>query len=140
MLDKIHDGVLFNNKKITPRIFSMLFGKIEIQDNQFHQLLRILSKSCSLMNQNDPNLVGGFFLSEEFFQQFVGLGKIIDELWMLKRRIPGQLQEWKLKQRQIFLFRSKLLQFLEKSFGREWVQEFNERAKSQSDQRAHLHG
>ena len=81
------------------------------------------------MNQNDSTLVEEFFLSDEFFQQYVRLGKIIDELWKLQRMIPEQLQEWRLKQRQIYRFRSKLLHFLEKAFGQEWVQDLTERAK-----------
>ena len=79
------------------------------------------------MNQNDSTVVEEFFLSDEFFQHFVSLGKIIDELWMLRKTVPEHLQEWKMKHRQIFNFRSKLLQFLEKAFGRKWVQDLTER-------------
>ena len=128
-LDRIHDDVVFNNKKITPTFFSMLFAKIKIHDQQFHQLMRILSKSCSMMEQNHSQLVEAFFQSEKFFLQFITLGKIIDELWILKRKIPAEMQEWKLKQRQIFHFRSKLLKCLEKTFGKGWVEDLIKKAK-----------
>ena len=61
--------------------------------------------------------------------QFININKIIDELWMLRKEKPEQLQEWKMKHRQIFLFRSKLLKFMEKSFGRDWVQGLIDRAE-----------
>ena len=137
-LDWIHDNVVFNNKKITPTFFSMLFAKIKIQDQQFHQLMRILSKSCSMMEQNHSQLDEEFFQSEIFFQQFITLGKLIDELWILKRKIPAEMQEWKLKQRQIFHFRSKLLKCLEKTFGKDWVKDLVKRAKLTSVERVSL--
>ena len=102
----------------------MLFTMIKVKDDKFSKILKTLSRSCKLMNHNPPFLVEKFFISEEFFQLFLNINKIIGELWMLRKHQPTQMQEWKMKHRQIFQFRSKLLKFLETRFGRDWVQCF----------------
>merc|ERR1712106_466034 len=59
----------------------------------------------------------------------ININMIVDELWMLRKECLAQLPEWKIKHRQIFQFRSKLLKFLEKTFGRGWAQNLIERAE-----------
>ena len=50
---------------------------------------------------------------------------------MLRKEKPEQLQEWKMKHKQIYNLRSKALQFLEKSFGRDWIKDFIKKAELQ---------
>ena len=130
-LDRIYNDVVFNGKEITPTFFSMLLNMVRIKNDKFAQIVKILCHACTVMHQNSPGLVRKFFQSEGFYNQFVNINMIVDELWMLRKEYPDQLQEWKLKHRQIFQFRSKLLKALEKQFGRNWVQALIERAEMQ---------
>merc|ERR1711892_309950 len=122
-LDRIQRKVLFKDTIISPTFFSMLFEMVKIQDDKFRKILKILTKSCTLMNSN-PSLLGGqFFEPEELFQLATNTNKIVDELWMLRKQQPAKMLEWKIKHRQIFQFRSKLLKLLETRFGGDWVQD-----------------
>ena len=80
------------------------------------------------MHQNSPDLVNDLFQSRGFMVQFSIINKTINEVWQLRKQFPGQLQEWNLKQRQLFNFKTKLLHFLENQFGRDWVKTFLEKA------------
>ena len=112
--------------------FSLLLGMIKIQDKQFHLILKVLSKSCTVMLQHNPFFaVMEFFESEKFVQQFINITKVIDELWMFRKDKPEQVQEWRKKHRQIFQFRSILLKFLGSVLTFRWVQDFKERAEKQ---------
>ena len=128
-MDRIHSDVVFNEKKISPAFFSTLLDILYVRNEKFGQIIKILIKSFKVMNQNPPILVGEFFLSGEFFRQFININKVIDELWKLRKEKPEQLQEWKMKQKQIYNFRSKLLKFLENSFDQDWVKGFIKRAE-----------
>ena len=128
-LDRIHSDVVFNGKEITPTFFSKLLNMLEIRDEKYEQILKILTRSCNVMNLNSPGLVRKFFQSDQFFQQFININMIVDKLWMLRNEYLAQMPEWKIKHRQIFQFRSKLLKFLEKQFGRGWAQNLIERAE-----------
>ena len=128
-LDRIHSDVVFNGKEITPIFFSMLLNMVKIRDDKYAQILKILTTSCNVMNLNSPGLVQKFFQGDQFLQQFININMIVDELWMLRKECLAQLPEWKIKHRQIFQFRSKLLKFLEKTFGRGWAQNLIERAE-----------
>lgn len=130
-LDRIHNDVVFNGKEITPILFSMMLNMVKIRDEKYAKILKILTTSCNLMNHNSPGIVRKFFQSDQFFQQFININMIVDELWMLRKDYQEQLAEWKIKHRQIFQFRSKLLKFLEKQFGRGWTQNMIERAEEQ---------
>jgi hypothetical protein len=128
-MDRIQSDVVFSEKKISPAFFSALLDMLKVRDEKFGQIVKILTKSCKVMNQNPPILVGEFFLSGEFFRQFININKVIDELWMLRKEKPEQLQEWKIKHKQIFKFRTKLFKFLEIFFGRDWVNDLIKRAE-----------
>ena len=125
--NKIHNDVVLNGEEIFPSYFSMLLAMIQIRDDKFDRILKILTRSCSLMHQNSPDLVNDFFQSRGFLVQFSIINKTINELWQLRKQFPGQLQEWNLKQRQLFNFKTKLLHFLENQFGRDWVKTFIEK-------------
>ena len=120
---------MFSEKKISPAFFSTLLDMLKVRDEKYGQIVKILSKSCKMMNQNPPILVGEFFLSGEFFRQFININKVIDELWMLRKEKTEQLQESKMKHKLIYNFRSKLLKFLENSFDQDWVKGFIKRAE-----------
>ena len=137
-MDRIQSDVAFNEEKISPAFFSTLLDMLKVRDEKFGQIIKILTKSCKVMNQNPPILVGEFFMSGEFFMQFININKIIDELWMLRKEKPEQLQEWKMKHKQIFNFRSKALKFLERSFDRDWVNGLIKRADLQRVRVLHL--
>ena len=49
---------------------------------------------------------------------------MIDEIWMMRKKYLEKMPELKKKHRHVYLFRSALLQFLEKQFQRAWVQHF----------------
>ena len=130
--DRLYNDLLSNDMGITLTCFSLLLGMINIQDKQFHLILKILSKSCTVMLQHNPFFaVIEFFESEKFFQQFINITKVIDELWMLRKEKPEHLQEWRKKHRQIFQFRSILLKFLGSVLTFRWVQDLKERAEKQ---------
>ena len=99
--------------------------------DNFAKIAKILTHSCTVMNHNPPRLVTEYFESEIFFRQFVSILRIIDHIWQLRKENPEQLPEWKKKHRVIFQFRSKLLKFLEKLFGRISVQFLMEKAEIQ---------
>ena len=90
-----------------------------------------MTHSCSIMNKNCPDVVNKFFKSDTFFKQFTNINMMIDELWMLRKEHPAQLQEWRVKHRQIFQLRSKLLKFTKELFGRMWVMDLVGRAENQ---------
>ena len=81
------------------------------------------------MHQHNSLLVQQFFQSEDLFQLVVSINKIIEELWMLRKENPMQLQEWKTKHKQILKFRSPILNCLERQFGHGWVKNLMERAE-----------
>ena len=83
------------------------------------------------MRQHYSLLVQQFFQSEDFFQLVVSINKMIEELWVLRKESPRQLQEWKSKHKQILKFRSQILNCLEREFGRGWVKNLMERAEAQ---------
>ena len=130
-LDRIHNDVVFNGKEIKPIMFFMLFNMVKIRDDKFVHILKILSHSTNTMHQNSPGLVRKFFQSDQFFQQFINTNMIVDEIWLLREEYPEQLTEWKMKHKHILKFRSKLLKFVEKQFGRGWAQNLIERAERQ---------
>ena len=130
-LDRIHNEIVFNKKKMTPTLFSMLLNMVRIKDDKFAHLLRILSHGCNVLNLNSPAVVTKFFRSDQFFQQFMNTNMIVDEIWLLRKEYPEKLPEWKIKHKNILKFQSKLLKFLEKQFGRDWVQNLKERAEMQ---------
>ena len=130
-LDRLHNDVVFNGKKMTPILFSMLLNMVKISDDKFAQMLRILSHGCNVLNLNSPVVVTKFFKSDQFFQQFMNTNMIVDEIWLLRKAYPEKLPEWKIKHRHILKFRSKLLNFLEKQFGREWIWNLKEKADMQ---------
>ena len=123
-----YSNVILEDKEIPPAKFSLLFSMLKIKDGRFCQIVKMLAKSCTVMHLNPPFLVGKYFLSEEFFQQFINMNKIIRKLWMLRKEDPAQLQEYKMKHRQIFRFNRKLLKFLEQKFSHDWVKNLQERA------------
>ena len=102
-----------------------------VPGDQFAKIAKLLAHSCTVMNQNPPSLVTEYFQSEIFFRQFVSILRIIDHIWQLRKENPEQLPEWKKKHRVIFQFRSKLLKFLEKLYGRNNVQDLIEKAEIQ---------
>jgi hypothetical protein len=130
-LDRLHNDVVFNGKKMTPILFSMLLNMVKISDDKFAQMLRILSHGCNVLNLNSPVVVTKFFKSDQFFQQFMNTNMIVDEIWLLRKEYPEKLPEWKIKHRHILKFRSKLLKFLAEQFGSDWVQNLKERADMQ---------
>ena len=130
-LDRIHNDVVFNGKEITPIFFSMMLNMVKIRDDKYAHILKILTHSTNAMNLNSPGLVRKFFQSDQFFQQFINTNMIVDELWLLREKYPEQLTEWKMKHKHILKFRSKLLKFVEKQFGRGWAQNLIERAEMQ---------
>ena len=134
-LDRLYNDLLSGDVGITPTDFSYLFDMLNVHDKQFNQILKILSKNCSLIRYNYDSDTSWefweFFQSEKFFQQVVKTDKIVAELWRLRNEHPVQLQEWKMKQRKINWFRSKLLQFLVGIFGSKWVQDLKMKAKLQ---------
>ena len=123
-----YNNVILEDKEIPPAKFSLLLGMLKIKDGRFCQIVKILAKSCTVMHLNPPLLVGKYFQSEEFFQQFINMNKIIRKLWMLRKEDPAQLQEYKMKHRQIFRFNRKLLKSLERKFSHDWVKNLQERA------------
>ena len=116
---------------MTPILFSMLLNMVNIRDEKFAHLLKILRLGCNVLNLNSPGIVTNFFQSDQFFQQFINTNMIVDEIWMLRKEYPEELPKWKIKHRHILKFRSKLLKFLEKQFGRDWTQNLKERAEMQ---------
>ena len=130
-LDRIYNDVVFNKKKMTPIFFSMLFNMVKIRDDKYAQILNILCHGCNVLHLNSPGIVNKFFQSDQFFQQFINTNMIVDELWLLREKYPEQLTEWKIKHKHILKFRSKLLKFVEKQFGRGWAQNLIERAEMQ---------
>ena len=129
-LDRIFNDVS-NGKELTPTTFSMLLNLVKIRDDHYPKLLQILSRSCLLMAQNPPEVNQRYFMSKEFFQQFINTNMIVDEIWMLRKTYPEMLPKWKTMHRKVFGFRSKLLKFLEKQYGRGWVQQLIERGEEQ---------
>jgi hypothetical protein len=127
-LNKIHNDVILKGQEISPSFFSMLLAMIQIRDDKFERILKILTRSCSLMHQNSPDLVNDLFQSRGFIVQFSIINKTINELWQLRKQFPGQIQEWNVKHRQLVNFKTKLLNFLEKQFGHDWVKTFLEKA------------
>ena len=117
---------------ITPACFSILFGMLrvlDIQDHNFCKILKVLAKSCSQMHHNSQILIEKLFLSAEFEDMFVHINKIVDELWMWRRSYPEMLTELRWKHRQVYNLRTKLLKFVEKQFGKVWVEEFIKKAE-----------
>ena len=130
-LDRIENYVVYNRKGISPFIFSMLLNHVKVRDEHYAQILKILAHSCNMMSENPTEQIGKFFTSNQFFQQFIYTTMIVDEIWMLRKVYPEKLQEWKTMHRQVFVFRTKLLRFLEKQFGRNWTKNLVERAEEQ---------
>ena len=102
-----------------------------VPGDQFAKIAKLLAHSCTVMNQNPPSLVTEYFQSEIFFRQFVSILKMIDHIWHLRKENPEQLPEWKRKHRIIFQLKSKLLKFLERTFGRSNLHEMIEKAEIQ---------
>ena len=128
-LDKIHHDVLFNGQVISPSFFSILLIMLNIRDDKFDLLVKILTRSCSVMHQNADQETKNHFQSDGFYRQFININKSIDEIWMLRREEPAQMSVWKTKHKKMFQLRSKLFSFLEKLFGRAWVQNFKDMAE-----------
>jgi len=80
------------------------------------------------MHHNSDEETSAYFKSDGFFKQFININQIIDEIWRLRKEEPAELLVWKMKHKQVFKFRSKLLNFLEKRFGRGWAQFLKEKA------------
>ena len=120
-LDRMYNDMAFNGKIMSPIMFSMLLNMVKIRDEKFAQILKILSHGCNVLSLNSPGIVTRFFQSDHFFQQYIHINMIVDEIWMLRKEYPENLSEWKIKHRHILKFRSKLLKFLEKQFGRDWT-------------------
>ena len=129
-LDRIQ-RMVDNGQKISPIIFSKLLNLVRIRDTHYTQILKILSRSCQLMNKNPPQLIRKFFTSKQFLQQFIQTNMIVDEIRMLRKSYAEKIQEWKVMHREVFIFRSMLLRFLEKQFGRGWTQNLIEKAEEQ---------
>ena len=129
-LDRIYME-LKNGQEMSPLMFSTLLNLVKIRDNNYSQILKILSLACQLMNKNSPQLIRKFFTSKQFFHQYINTNMIVDEIWMLKKAYPERLQDWKLMHNQVFLFRCRLIRFLEKQFGRHWTQNLIEKAEEQ---------
>eukprot|EP00092_Neocalanus_flemingeri_P006389 GFUD01006878.1.p1 GENE.GFUD01006878.1~~GFUD01006878.1.p1 ORF type:complete len:277 (-),score=69.63 GFUD01006878.1:111-941(-) len=127
-LDRLQHDVVFNGKKISPILFSLLLSKVQSKDDEFSQVMKILSKSVTTLEMFPANLIREHFQSERFFQQFLQVCRFIDEL---RKEHPEQVQERKLKNRMICIFRSKLLKFLDKQFGRNWAQNLIMKAEAQ---------
>ena len=108
-LDRIHNDVAFNGKKMTPILFSMVLNMVKIRDDKYAQILNILCHGCNVLHLNSPGVVNKFFQSDQFFQQFINTNMIVDEIWMLRKEYPEKLTEWKIKHRHILKFWSKLL-------------------------------
>jgi hypothetical protein len=130
-LDRIYNDVAFNGKKMTPIFFSMLFNMVKIKDDKYAQILNILCHGFNVLHLNSPGIVNKFFQSDQFFQLFMNTNMIVDEIWLLRKEYPEKNPEWKIKHRHILKFRSKLLKFLEKQFGCDWVQNLKEKADMQ---------
>ena len=127
--EKQHPIDLEKDELITPSCLAMLFRNVKIEDPNFCQILKVLAKGCTLMHHNSPLLIGQFFQSVEFSQLFVKTNQIVDDIWLQRRIHPDEKKEWKLKHRHIYNFRTNLLKFLEKQFGRDWVQDFTQKAE-----------
>ena len=83
------------------------------------------------MHKNSSDLVKDVFKSRGFLIQFITILKTIREFRQLRKQFPAQMQEWNTKQRQLLHFKTKLLYFLEKQFGRKWVRTFVEKSMLQ---------
>ena len=83
------------------------------------------------MHKNSSDLVKDVFKSKGFLIQFIIILKTIREFRELRKQFPAQMQEWNTKQRQMLHFKTKLLHFLERQFGRKWVRTFVEKAMLQ---------
>ena len=99
-LHKIHNDVVCYGKAITPMFFSILLTMVQIRDHN------ILTRSCTVMHKKSPNRIA------ELFKGF---------LIQLRQQFPVQMQEWNVKQRQLFNVKTKLVHFLERQFSRDWV-------------------
>jgi len=128
-LEQIQYDVLYNNVLISPEYFAKIFSTLDVKDVMFGKILKVLRKSCMRMHHNPPELIGNFFLSTEFFNLFVKINAMADQIWLLRLQHPELKKEWRWKHRRIYDFRSKLLEFLEKIFGTVWVQEFTTSAE-----------
>ena len=53
---------------------------------------------------------------------------MIDEICMMRKKYP--LMDWKRRHKQILIFRSELLKFLENQFEKVWVKHFTSTAES----------
>ena len=80
-----YNNGIFKDKEIPPAKFSLFLDMLKIKDGRFCQIVKILAKSCTVTHLNPPLLGGKYFLSEEFFQQFINMDKIIRKLWMLRK-------------------------------------------------------
>ena len=120
---------VLKGKEILPFFFSTMLCMIQIKEDSFHQLITILTKSCPLMHQNPPDLVKDVFKTSGFLIQFVIILKTIKEIQELGKQFPAQMKEWNTKKRQMLQFKRKLLNFLEKQFGTQWVRTFVEKAE-----------
>jgi len=127
-LDTIELDVI-NGKEISLTFFSKLLNMVNIKNHSFPHLLRVLTRSCTLMNLNCPEEITGFFQSEVFFRQYIQLNMVIDEIWVLRKEEPALLEDWKIKHKLIFKFRKTLQGFLKKRFGNYWVNDLKERAE-----------
>ena len=133
-LQKIHNDVVCYGKAITPMFFSMLLTMVQIRDHKFGHLLNILTRSCTVMHKNSQNSIAELFQCRGFLIQFITINKMVTEFWQLRQQFPGQMQEWNVKQRQLFNFKTKLLHFLERQFSRDWVKQFVKRAMLQTEE------
>ena len=115
---------------ISPACFGLMCNTLNVREAKFCENVKMLAKSCTQMNQHPPEIIQSYFLSAEFFYTFVNVNKMIDEIWMLRKKYPEMIKELKWRHRQIFLLRSKLLKFLENNFRRIWVQHFISTAES----------
>jgi len=129
-LDRLHHDVVFRDKIITPEFFSRLLNMLDIKHQKFERLVRVMTRSCTTMHRNCPTTIKIFFQSEGFFKQYIHINKIIDEIWMMRKEEPVQIQVWKMKHKIIFIFRSKLLKFLQKQFDHNWVENLKKTAEN----------
>jgi len=127
-LDTIEVDVM-NGQEISPSFFSKLLNMVNIKNPNFSKLVRVLTRSCTLMHLNCPEEITGFFQSEVFFRQYIQLNMVIDEIWVLRKEEPALLEDWKIKHKLIFKFRKTLQGFLKKRFGNYWVNDLKERAE-----------
>ena len=129
-MEQIQQDRLCTEELISPACFGLICNSLNVRDVKFCEIVKMLTKSCTQMNQHSQEIIQRFFLSAEFFNIFVKINKMIDEIWMLRKKHPEMIKEWKWRHRQVFLFRSKLLKFLENKFRRVWVQHFISTAES----------